>query len=70
MRNTGEIRAHWTDRSLPPHAVRERFALRETKSQQQQQQHQQQAVCANIFFIFFVCRKKRSTSSYYSTAVN
>jgi hypothetical protein len=69
MRNTGEIRAHWTDRSSQPHAVRERFALRKTKSQQQQQQ-QQQAVCANIFFIFFVCRKKRSTSSYYSTAVN
>jgi hypothetical protein len=68
MRNTGEIHAHWTDRSSLPDAVRERFALRKTKSQQQQQQ--QQAVCANIFFIYFVCRKKRSTSSYYSTAVN
>ncbi len=69
MRNTGKIHARWTDRSSQPHAVRERFALRKTKSQQQQQQ-QPQAVCANIFFIFFVCRKKRSTSSYYSTAVN
>ncbi len=65
MRNTGKIHAHWTDRSSQPHAVRERFALRKTKSQQNQQ-----AVCADIFFIFFVCIKKRSTSSYYSTAVN
>jgi hypothetical protein len=65
MRNTWKIQAHWTDRSSQPQAVRERFALRKTKSQQQQQ-----AVCPNIFFIFFVCRKKRSTSSHYATAVN
>jgi hypothetical protein len=58
MRNTGKIHARWTDRSSQPHAVRERFALRKTKSHPSSSSSSSKQF-VQIYFLYFLFAEKR-----------